>query len=486
MGLQGAAPAFRGAIPPLAPPRPTWTAPPAGLVPIAGITPAGLIPGILAPPPPTAPPPPPKADQGTPLDTQFDKFYNFGDVLAQHSAEHPYQIEDLTPIVSLGPLLEKIQEDIEDLELLTPSRVPSKAMCILFRLCRFRLNAEKLETVVFHEHPMVKGLGLLYIRFLIAPKKLWRWYKDFFHDQQIVQSTRAGTETVSKFVMRLITDAKVAQNAIVLPKIPVPVHRAYRKKILAFQTQEKRNSKYLGALVKGEQVKAMYREDSFFYDATIRKQLRNGNFDVYFDEYDESQECSLGQLKLPTALREKYIKNPNRFKGKSRSRSRSRSRGSRGRDSRSPRGRSPRGRDSRSPRRSRSPRSPQRERGRSPRLPRSPSSSPDIDRMVMDEERRIAARKRTGRRSGNTDYNFVPIRSAVFKSGGSPMVVDMAQNKAQGMSARDRERVTHERRQRERQARNRHTPSETKRPSRAHLQKLAKLQAKYGNAAAKK
>jgi len=465
------------------------------------LMPQGLLPA------PAVPPPPPRK----PLeDAVFDENCNLPPSLAQNIKKSAY-LEEIPVTATLVELLDRVRNEVEDLEPLTKNRTPSICFILLYRISRLRVTKEELEEMLWDEHKMVKGLAILLIRFTIKPKKLYQWYKKCLHDVSPIESFRGGvTEPVWRLISRLLQDTKY--NGLALPKIPVPVHRAYRKKMKIMETQDERNAKYISALVEGAEVRAMYHEDSEFYTASIESKMDNGNFKVYFTDYDETQTASLGQLRLPSELRKKFLEE-SRSRGHRRSRSRSRGRSrtnrsnSRNRRSNS-RNRRSRSRDRDRNRRrdseSRSSRQDDRRSRRSDRdrerLPRSPSASPDIDAIIRKEDssgslsmnsRRPAPKVKGYKMSlCNSEVDCARMYDPAFGIAGNTFtrapLVSMSKREIYGPSREKKRELKRKRQENERKQRGTDKFRESKGPSREHLAKMAKLTAKYGNAAAAK
>jgi len=392
------------------------------------------------------------------------------------------------------------------LEPLTKSRTPSKAFCFLYKFCQLELTVNYLEELLNSKIPLMKGLGLLWVRHMVPPKELFHWYKHVLHIQTRIQANNDGqSETVSAFAIRLLRDLKYYGHA--LPKIPVPVHRLYRKKLLGIKIQEKRNRRYQSILKPGEDVMAMYHEDTEFYAATIeRYNNKSGNYFVHFSDYDEKQECSLGQIKIPRELRKAYLRrrsddshrSPRGEEGRragdsqrslrdshrsKRRRSRSRSRGDH--RSRKRRRRSRERYHSRDRHRSRD-----RNHSRSPRnYSRSPSRSPDLDKLIREEDSKAQCVDNAKNcAKGVMGYKMALCNSSGVGSGRlfdqdaftkAPLVVNMSKNKEIYGPSRQRQKEIKAAKTRAM----RQIPKPVKVQSKEYQSKMQKLYAKYGNAA---
>ena len=104
-----------------------------------------------------------------------------------------------------------------------------------------------------------------------------------------------------------------------LPRIPVKIERAYKKRLLQHQLIRKRDAENEGfrdKLCANMQIRAQW-SDLKWYDAVIEECLDDGRFRVNFTEYDDECDISIGQIQLKKGKRSK------RHYSRSRSRSRS-------------------------------------------------------------------------------------------------------------------------------------------------------------------
>lgn len=411
---------------------------------------------------------------------QHDRYYNFSPVMGENIVACHY-FNTLADIQDFPEMISKATDEVTHLEPITKSRTPSKCFCFLYKFAEVGLSISLLEEMLNSNKSNVKGLGMLYIRLLVPPKELFQWFKRILHDQTRIQASNEGpSETIAEYAFRLLKDIKYYGHA--LPKIPVPIHRLYRKKLLGMKIQEKRNRRYRAILRPGEKVMAMYHEDTNFYAATIERfEETTGNWLVHFTDYDEKQECSLGQIKISRGRRKAYLE---RSRGGDSQRS-DRGEVCRGRRRRS-RSRSPRG-DYRRKRRRRS-----RERDdRGHSRTRSPSQSPDLDKLIREEDAnaqcvynaRDCAKGVMGYKmslcSSNMDSGRLFDPDAFTKA---PLVVNHPKNKEIYGPSRQRQKEIAEAKTRAKSK----ISAPVKTQSKAHQSMMQKLYERYGNAASKK
>lgn len=437
-----------------------------GLVPVTMPMPMPGHPGALPGPPQAPVPAAPRKPGEKPVETQHDRCYNMNPIMAR-SVSNSIYYKNLFEIRTFEAVFEKCREDVFDLEPVTRNKTPAPAFCILFKLFTMKLSEPQLASLLESEEGVLRGIGFLYIRFLIPPKKLWFWFKNSFADTTPIPIGNNGetTELARDFVKRILKEQKYQGYS--LPKIPIPVHREYRKKILLMDILQDGNRKYERNLRKGTVVKAQYAEDTEFYDAEIESiDEDTGTYSVNFTDYDEDQDVCLGQIKIPKDLKREWRSNrrshsSDRRKKRSRSRSRDRRRRSKSR--------------SRSKGR--------RRRSRDKSYSRSPSRSPDLEKMVMEEDRR-AQSAASAKHCAQKVMGYKKMLSVtLIDGGGTPNHMGIKPNDAgRGpvMSSADLREVRRKRREKkEREDRQRESVVQVKAPSREHLMRMQKLREKY-------
>jgi len=425
-----------------------------------------------------------KEDEGTPIEVKHNSTYNLNTILAQNIYECSYFKNVITELNDLDDILEEIVAEVWHLEPTTKNRTPSRAFCLLFRLMVMKLNEEKLTKCLNHDCPFVRGIGYLYIRFLVPPKKLWMWFRGEFHKQDEIQVSREGEkDTIFTFLLRLINETKYF--GMPMPKIPIPVHRAYRRKVVEMRVRTERNAKYRHVLEEGTKVEGMYHEDTQYYPCSIVEELDNGNYKIYFDEYSEYQEVSIGQIKIPKSLKKRRRRSRSRDRDRdrkkrrrrnSRSSSRSRSRRSRSRERITDRYR---GGSSRDARRGKRRRSPSYDDG-------SASDTPDIEEMIREEDR-SAQLSSSARHCAERAISYNRMLSTSGMDAGrlfepdnftrAPLVVNMPSNKMVCAPRRRKPKETSSRKRLE-------ETTQVRVPTKQHIAKMHALRQRYGDASA--
>jgi len=329
---------------------------------------------------------------------------------------------------------------------------------------------------------ILRGLVFLYLRTVAVPKRLWFWFSRYLHDKTVVKRDYKRTTSVGEFLISLLKENKYASTHIdfPLPRIPVPIHRAYRKKIYMMELIDKENKQFKDSIRAGDEVLALYHDDQEYYTARVEELLENGNYYIRFEEYDTDQEVCLGQMKLICKRKHERDSSLSRSPsiGRDRSTSRSRKRKSdvleRWASGRS-RSRSKRRKKSAS--RSNSPKS------RSSvkyKLPRYNDLDAYIERKIRkeDSEEQSSSNPRNCSRRVLGENQSMKLQT-IFKNcrqidGINQFVVDMPQN---------REVVRVRKRERRDTKRDREILREKEKnwkPSKEHQHKLAKLKERYG------
>jgi len=379
--------------------------------------------------------------------------------------------KNLPDVCWYAMLKQKIIDEVQWVEAITKNRTPARAYCCLYKLLNMKpgLNEPNLKDMITNNNGVVKGLGFLFIRLMVPSKRLWYWFKNSFHDAAPIPISSEESIPARRFVKRLLRENKFQGQT--LPTIPIPVHRAYRKKLLLMDLLEKNNRKYERFLKVGTEVLAQYQEDTEFYPAVIEEFLEDcGNYLVSFSEYNEEQEVSLGQIKLTREVKRKFRQRRKRERSPS-----SRDRKRRKRD---------RHRRSRSQSRSRSRHRFSSSRSRS----RSSSSSPNLEAMIREEDRRLQSVV-YGQNPAQKIMGYKKSLSVtIVDSGSRPSHYGTTTNEGGGRPPPISSAATLEIRKR-RMEKEKQKLSETetvKAPSKNHLKKMQQLMAIYGDASAHK
>lgn len=211
------------------------------------------------------------------------------------------------PIGTFNEVVDEIYTRVEYVEpwAAGASRAPSSAFCLLFKLGCLRLTTKQLMMLINHrDSPYIRAIGFLYIRYTIEPKQHWGWFRDYTEDPEEFSPSsgfNAPTTTMGEFVLRLIKDQNYYSTQ--LPRIPVPVQRDLDVKVAMVaedKLRDKFHRKHMHLFAPKARAKARYSEDEEWYDATLVEPVSDAQdrWIVKYDEYDETEERSIGQLDL--------------------------------------------------------------------------------------------------------------------------------------------------------------------------------------------
>jgi pre-mRNA-splicing factor 38B len=63
------------------------------------------------------------------------------------------------------------------------NRLPSTAFCIVYRLCEMKLSHNQMYSMLAAKsNVLVRGLGVLFLRYACDPDHLWSWFEPHMDD----------------------------------------------------------------------------------------------------------------------------------------------------------------------------------------------------------------------------------------------------------------------------------------------------------------
>merc|ERR1712096_170320 len=130
----------------------------------------------------------------------------------------------------------KLKEKVKHLGAITPDKRPGPAWCFLFKLCILEPSQENVEDMIAEEEAvLLRGIVFIYLRMVAITKRLWYWFSRYMHEKTPLMKDHRLKTTLGEFLTGLLKNKNYVGMdmalAIPLPRIPVPIHRAYRKKI---------------------------------------------------------------------------------------------------------------------------------------------------------------------------------------------------------------------------------------------------------------
>jgi len=86
--------------------------------------------------------------------------------------------------------------------------VPSTPVVLLYKLYCLKLTRKQLRLMLNHkDSPYIRGLAVLYLRFVCDPKELWGWLQPFVQDEEKLSEMGDGRETtLGRFVVRTLLE----------------------------------------------------------------------------------------------------------------------------------------------------------------------------------------------------------------------------------------------------------------------------------------
>merc|ERR1719471_389541 len=163
------------------------------------------------------------------------------------------------------------------------SRQASTAFCILYKLFVMQLTEKQVLEIIEHELPLVRGLGFLYLRYMLQETKLWEWFEPYLDDDtEFKPGALNQVESMGRFVGNLLSEKNYYKTP--LPAVSKSVLAIYKRELLKHEFIRKldeENEIHRDDLTVGTQVLALYDEDGQWYEATI-EEIVNGHFTVNF------------------------------------------------------------------------------------------------------------------------------------------------------------------------------------------------------------
>lgn len=161
---------------------------------------------------------------------------------------------------------------------------PSPAFCILYRLALTRLTRKELTGGLLQATPLpdaalLRGLGLLYLRYTCPPDDLWTWFAPALEDGGAVPlspgiNAASSATTLAAFARRLLSEPRYGGSQ--LPPVPVKLKQEWAVKLMLLDRDSEREAANARAadaapalLVPGARVRARYSEDEKWYDAVV-------------------------------------------------------------------------------------------------------------------------------------------------------------------------------------------------------------------------
>lgn len=245
--------------------------------------------------------------------------YNINALLHRNILESEY-FKALYNLKTYHEVLEEIRICVNHVEpwQTGTSRLPSSAFCLILKLMLMKLTYKQMNGILNAEdNNYIKAIGFLYLRYTCPPADLWKWFESFLEDEEEIlpSSNREVKMSVGAYCIKLLTDMQYFGT--MLPRIPVPIERNIKVRLLLLEEKKKRRRENLchvikGLLSAGAKVKAIYADadnEPAWYEAIIDSKEDNEDgqtfkYWVTFPEYGNQELIDLGDievLNVPTA-----------------------------------------------------------------------------------------------------------------------------------------------------------------------------------------
>ena len=90
-------------------------------------------------------------------------------------------------------------------------------------------------------------IGLIYLRYALPPKELWKWYEPYLEDDEEINPSADTTVqmTIGAFCVKLLTEMQYYGTT--LNRIPVPIERKMQVMLLLLDEKKRRRKGNLRA-----------------------------------------------------------------------------------------------------------------------------------------------------------------------------------------------------------------------------------------------
>eukprot|EP00928_Gymnodinium_smaydae_P026576 TRINITY_DN20825_c0_g1_i1.p1 TRINITY_DN20825_c0_g1~~TRINITY_DN20825_c0_g1_i1.p1 ORF type:complete len:556 (+),score=151.73 TRINITY_DN20825_c0_g1_i1:78-1745(+) len=174
---------------------------------------------------------------------ELEKGFGLSPIIVQHISGSAHYKELLT-FESLNQVVNEMYQYADGIEpyAQNSNTTPSALFCCLYRIFAMGIDARQLMSLMDDlNNPYVRCLGILFVRFGLAPDQLWPWLSDYtLDDAELVASKRADavTTTVGEFVEDILTQDKYF--SIVLPRLPSSMKRTLQERLAPVSQYRKR------------------------------------------------------------------------------------------------------------------------------------------------------------------------------------------------------------------------------------------------------
>jgi len=165
------------------------------------------------------------------FEMQVDAHFNMNSMLSQNILASDY-FKSLYELKTVNEVIDEIWNEVDHLEpfAIGKTRLPSTSFCLLYKLFVMRITHNNLRSLLnYKKAPFVRGIGILFLRYVSPPEKLWDWLEPYLDDQE--EFTPGGDKQKKKigaFVRELLVEIKY--YGTLFRRIPVTLAREIKKK----------------------------------------------------------------------------------------------------------------------------------------------------------------------------------------------------------------------------------------------------------------
>lgn len=184
------------------------------------------------------------------LEIANKKTFGFPPLLQNHIIESTH-FKMMMGLETIEQILDEIYRFAETVEpyMQVGSTSPSALFCVLYRLMSFGLNGHQLRRLIeSRDHPYIRCVGFLFVRFGLAPEQVWPWLGEYVLDDEEVQLSKDSDfrTTIGEYVEGLLTEERYCST--VLPRFPVTTKRKLEEKLAQVPQYRKRTTANLEIL----------------------------------------------------------------------------------------------------------------------------------------------------------------------------------------------------------------------------------------------
>ncbi|OAF71657.1 hypothetical protein A3Q56_00552 [Intoshia linei] len=122
--------------------------------------------------------------------------------------------------------------------------VVSSSFCLLYRLHTLKPTKNQIQNTLNHiDSPYIRGIGFMYLRYTLDPKKLWKWFSRYLKDDEPIDVRAGGGNemTIGQLVRHFLENIEWYDT--LFPRIPVPIQKEVRQQLTEYDKKNQQNQK---------------------------------------------------------------------------------------------------------------------------------------------------------------------------------------------------------------------------------------------------